>query len=84
MPVGAQEGKNQNGKENNRMTSTENPVVAFNLRLAFDLIHVIEGLGFSSDSAAERLLDLQPELGLLQGAVRSDCGASSGFECQRL
>ena len=41
--------------------------VAFNLGLAFDNNRVVEGLGFSSDGSAGRLVGLQAEARLLRG-----------------
>ena len=90
VPVDAQQGKTEdkNGIENNRMTETYRaPVrVAFNLRLAFERNRVFEGLRFSSDGSAGRLVGLRWKLGCHggSGAVRSDRGAASGFERQHL
>ena len=41
--------------------------IEFNLRLAFERNRVVEGLGFSSDGSAGRLVGLQAEAGLPQG-----------------
>ena len=41
--------------------------IAFNLGLAFDRNRVVEGLGFSSDGSAGRLVGLQAEARLLRG-----------------
>ena len=54
--------------------------------LGFDHYRVVEGLGFSTDGSAGRLVGLQAEAAAAggSGGVRSDCDAASGFEPQRL
>ena len=69
------------------MTETQHPLGAFHLDLAFDRNHVVEGVGFTSDGSAGRLVCLQTEAGLVHGgqvlygqiaALRVDLTAS-GF-----
>ena len=87
VPVDAQQTKNKkwNRKEQNDRNVAP-ACIAFSLGSSFDRNRVVEGIGFSSDGSAGRLVGLQAEAGLPwagSGAVRSDCGAASEFERQR-
>ena len=82
----APERKTKKSRQQNTETYIAPARIALNLGLAFENNRVVEGLGFSSDGSAGRLVGLQAEAGLPQGvrwcAVRLwRCG---GFERQCL
>ena len=67
MPVDVQHRKGKQKRvDNNRITETYIVPAqkAFNVGLAFDNNHVVEGLAFSSDGSAGRLVGLQVQAAL--------------------
>ena len=67
VPVDAQQEKKGTRRKQQNDRNVAPARIAFSLGLAFNRNRVVEGLGFSSDGSAGRLVGLQAEAGLPQG-----------------